>query len=748
MGNKSNFISWFKEIDKDDIKLAGDKAVALGEIASSGFPVPEGFVLTSHSFNLFIKENKLDLKIKHLIQTANFEDLKSIAQVSSHIKNYIMSATIPDEIIQEILFAYASLGEPLVAVRLSTALKDLSYMSFALQKEAFLNVKGDAVLVEKIKLLWASLFEPRSIFYREENKLDHTAINVSLIVQKMVESERSGTLFTIDPRTNNKSKIIIKAIYGLGELLLEGKTDPDLYEIDKNDFTILGKSIASQQKLLKKAGTSDKEFSIGKHDQNKQKISDEEIVSLAALGKKLENYFYFPQEINWAIENNKIYIIDSKQIDTFGNGNQTSNEAKNDDILIKAVAANPGIASGPVRVILEKKDLNKVGPGDILVCRETDPDYISAMEKSAAIVTDKGNKRSHAALSSKKLGIPAVINSQNATETLTEGSIVTVNGTAGEIYRGGFASYSSRNLQQDTIKTATKLYVSISGVKQLEAVSQKNAEGVFLDGGILFSSFGTHPKKILKEGKKKEMTDWLASEITKFCQAFDQRTVIYKLSSLTTDEYRKLAGGKEYEPLEKNPILGFRGALRHIQNPKVLEIELNAIKKAKDSIKLNNFCLLIPFVRSFNELTSIKKMINGIGLERSSNFKIWMEINTPENVILLDRYIKAGIDGISINTDYLTSLFIGEDVYNPEILNQYDYLDPAILWAFENAIKIANKAMISSSMHGELTANSSELIKNLVLWGITDVSVTPDLLDEIRKSVSQAEKEVIKKING
>jgi len=760
MAKNADLVVWFNEVDKEDIPLVGGKGANLGEMIRAGFPVPPGFIVTSKAYYQFIRENNLTTKIKHLLNTTNFEKPESLMQVSEHIKKLIINADFSHELKDIIFEYYEKLGgileDALVAVRSSATAEDLPTASFAGQQETFLNVKGEANLIIKIKEAWASLFEPRAIFYRHENHFDHFKIGIAIPVQKMVESEKSGVMFTIDPVTNNKDKIVIEAIYGLGEYIVQGKVTPDHYEVEKKDLSIIQKNKAYQSVLLKKSGTKNKEVKIPKSVGSKQKISDREIKEIAAIGKKLEKHYYFPQDIEWAIEKRKIYIVQTRPITTTGK-QKTENSKKNEishlpsvfgHLLVKGDAASPGIASGPVRIIHSAKEIGKVLPGEVLVAQQTNPDFVPAMKKACAIITDKGGRTSHAAIVSRELGIPAIVGAENATKKLKTGMVVTVNAIKGEVYKGGLPatlSLARRAGQiEERIKTATKVYVNLGEPELAAAVAKKNADGVgLLRAEFMMAEIGIHPKKLIRDGKKHVFVEKLADGLEKFCEAFNPRPVVYRASDFKTNEYRNLVGGKEFEPIEPNPMLGYRGAFRYINDPEVFKLELEAIKFVRNKKNFKNLWLMIPFVRTVKDLISVKKIVSESGLYRSESFKIWMMVEIPSNVILLEDFIRVGIDGVSIGSNDLTMLILGTDRDNSEVSREFNEQNEAVLWALERTIKTASKYKITASICGQAASLFPELVEKLVKWGVTSVSVTPDAISKTRQIVSDAEKKVL-----
>lgn len=748
------FVAWFSEIHKNDVALVGGKGANLGEMTNAGFPVPNGFVVTSHAYYEFIKENKLDIKIKHLLSTAKFDNSTALDKLSKQIKKMVTGGKIPEDVIKQVIAAYNKLGGsleyPLVAVRSSATAEDLANASFAGQQETYLNVKGDAVLLEKIKQGWASLFDARAIFYRHQQHYDHILVGIALVVQKMIESDKSGIMFTIDPVTNDKSKIVIESIYGLGELIVQGEENPDHYEVSKSDFSIMSKKFSLQNKKMVKAGVDNKIVKLSKSEGSKQKISDQQITTLAHLGEKLEKHYYFPQDIEWAIEGSNVFIVQTRSVTTTHTTNDVAlvDKVLASDVILKGDPASPGIAAGPARVIFSAKEIDKVMPGDVLVAPQTNPDFVPAMKKAIAIVTDSGGRTSHAAIVSRELGVPAVVGTVKATKTIKTGNIITVNGTTGEVYKGGFATKQTRHVDNPYLnaKTATKLYVNLAEPDLADQISKRNVDGVgLLRAEFMMAGIGVHPKKMIRDGKKQEFIERLASDLDKFCSAFDPRPVVYRASDFKTNEYRNLVGGKDFEPEESNPMLGYRGAFRYVHDPEVFKLELEAIKMVRNKMGHKNLWIMIPFVRTVEELIAVKKIINTAGLERSSTFKLWMMVEIPSNVIMFEKFIEVGIDGVSIGSNDLTMLIMGTDRDNAEVASEFNEMYPAPLWAFEHVIKTAHKHGITASMCGQAISTYPELVRNLVSWGVTSVSVSPDAIDATRKLLAQTEKEILNK---
>ncbi len=754
----SKKVVWFSEVDKEDVNIVGGKGANLGEMSKAGFPVPDGFITTAFTYFDFLKQNNLERKIHHLINTVNFENPHSLQQVSGHIKREIMLGEVSDELKLEIYKFYKKLGsslsDPLVAVRSSATAEDLPNASFAGQQETYLNVKGESNLILSIKKSWASLFEERAIFYRNENKFDQTKVGIAVIIQRMIESDKSGVMFTIDPVTNDKTKVVIEAILGLGEMIVQGQVTPDHYEVSKETDQIIFKEINTQNVMLKKIGTDNKEVGVPILSKKRQKISDGEILRLYELGKKLENHYFFPQDIEWAIEGKNVYAIQTRPITTINKKNENKNGASDQNLgkpILKGDGASFGIVTGHVKILKSSREIGKLEKGEILVAPQTNPDYVPAMKKAAAIVTDLGGRTSHAAIVSREIGIPAVVGTETATKSLRDGDVITVNGETGEIFKGGDTKVASDaakssvfDLEDLHIKTKTKIYVNLAEPEYASRQPGVSADGIgLLRAEFMIAGIGVHPKKMIRDGKRKEYIEKLSENLEIFCNAFNSKPVVYRATDFKTNEYRNLVGGREFEPMEPNPMLGYRGAYRYINDPEVFKLELEAIKYVRNKKNCKNLWLMIPFVRTPKELSEVKKIITASGLNRSSTFKLWMMVEIPSNVILLDDFIDVGIDGVSIGTNDLTMLILGTDRDNSEVAQEFNERNKAVIWAIETVIKTAKKRGITSSICGQ-AASYPEIAEKAIMCGVTSLSVSSDLVPHVKKHASKVEERMLR----
>jgi len=749
------YVVWFKDIGKEDGPTVGGKGANLGEMVNAGFPVPNGFVVTVHAYQTFLNKAHIRSKIEAELHNLDVSKSDELEKVALRVQKIITRSDFPEDIAKDIVSAYfqlsgSSMRHLAVAVRSSATAEDLPGASFAGQQATFLNVEGEANVIEKVKEAWASLFTARAIFYRATNHFDHFKIGIAIPVQRMVESKKSGIMFTINPVTNDKNRVTIEAIFGLGEMIVQGAVTPDHYEVDKKTEEIVVKESHVQEKIMVRAKGIDNKISALTHAEGgKTKLTDEEIIELAKLGKRLEKHYYFPQDSEWAIEDGKVFIVQTRPITTIGKEAAKPQAAITAEIFAKGDPASPGVASGPVKILTSVKEIGKIETGDILVAEQTNPDYVPAMRKAVAIITERGGRTSHAAIVSRELGIPAVVGTKDILKSVKDGMILTVNGTTGEIYKGSVASKPVAVINKhpgEKLKTATKVYVNLAEPSRAEVVAKMNADGVgLLRAEFMIADIGTHPKKLIEEHKEHVFIDTLAEKISIFCSSFAPRPVVYRATDFKTNEYRNLKGGAAFEPEEPNPMLGFRGAARYVADSRVFEMELEAIKKVRNSMGHTNLNLMIPFVRNPKELMDVKKIIAAAGLTRSSTFKLWLMCEIPTNVIRLNDFLDVGIDGVSIGSNDLTMLVLGTDRDNSEVAHDFSEMDPSVLWAFEHVVKTCAKRGVTSSMCGQAPSDYPELVEKLVNWGITSVSVNPDAIDHVRATIYESEKKLVDK---
>jgi pyruvate,water dikinase len=739
-------IVWFYEVTKDDVPRVGGKGANLGEMSRANIPVPPGFIVTANAYRDFLNRTKIAAKIRQLLKPLDANDSKKLQQTAGKIKQVILDAPMPAELAREIKEAYKKMGQGLVAVRSSATAEDLPEASFAGQQSTFLNVEGEKEVVAAVQGCWASLFEPRAIFYREQHGFDHFKVHIAVPVQKMVQSEASGVMFTLEPVTSASDRIVIEAVFGLGEAIVSGEVTPDLYVVNKESLKILKRKTVNQEaQLVKNPDAKAKETNIWvplpTSTQSKPKLSESEITKLAQLGKQIENHYQFPQDIEWAKEDDKIYILQTRPVTTIKEKVEVEPEIAN-PVLLSGEKASPGIASGPAKIVPNASKIDIVKTGDVLVAEMTTPDFVPAMKRAVAIVTNRGGRTAHAAIVSRELGIPCVVGAEKATTTLKNGQIITVDGSHGKIYDGKVTrrikTTAVADAIRESIKTKTRVYVNLAQPELAENVAKRNVDGVgLLRAEFMVAQINEHPQYMIKQNRGQDFVNKLYEGINTFAKAFDPRPVVYRTTDFKTNEYRQLKGGEEFEPEEENPMIGYRGASRYITDIEVFKLEIEAIKRVRQKFK--NLWVMIPFVRTVDELDRTKQLLEAEGLKRSKDFKLWMMVEVPSNIFLIEKFLAVGIDGISIGSNDLTQLILGIDRDSEKLASTFDERNEAVLVALERAIKVSKKMGVTSSICGQAPSVYPELTEKLVEWGINSVSVSPDMIGTTREIISKAE---------
>lgn len=771
------YIKWFDEITKGDVGIAGGKGANLGEMTRAGFPIPGGFILTSNAYFDFIRANHLESAMSAVLDGLDVNDSNLLDSASRKIESMIVKGEISEEIRKEIVDAYERLCSieretVATAVRSSATAEDLPEASFAGQQKTFLNMKGDEEVINAIRECWASLFEPRAIFYRVQNNFEHMKVGLAAVVQKMVNADRAGVMFSVDPVTQDRSIMVIEAAYGLGETVVSGEVTPDTYKVRKSDLAIVDKEIAAQDfMVIRDAQGGTKEEKLDPLIMRRQKLDDQEIKELAKTGKLIEDHYKAPQDMEWAIEGNRMFIVQSRNVTTLDKKAEITpvfrgtkpmveekdipapageNSGQKPEVILKGLAASPGIAAGRARVLKGPEEISRVMSGDILVTAMTSPDYVPAMKKAAAIVTDEGGITSHAAIVSRELGVPCVVGTGTATKVISDGMEVTVDGRSGLVYRGNAIISEKKEEIKPTIiqsefipSTATKIYVNLAQPDLAEKVSHLSVDGVgLMRAEFIIANMGMHPKKFLEDGKRQEFIDGLAENIAKVAGAFHPRPVVYRATDFKTNEYKHLQGGEKYEGEEENPMIGFRGASRYIKEPEVFKMELEAIQKVINEYALRNVWLMIPFVRRVGELRAIKDIMHEMGMHRTKDFKLWIMVEVPSAVFLLDKFIDVGIDGVSIGSNDLTQLILGIDRDNTILGRDFDERNEAVMTAIEQVVRTCNARGVTVSICGQAPSVYPEFTEKLIEFGVTSVSINPDAFERTKKIVASAEKRV------
>lgn len=771
-----NYIKWFDEIGKDDISQVGGKGANLGELTSMGLPVPPGFCVTAGAYDEFINYSELDEIVRILVSSLDVEDVEALTQVSKEVRDKINSSEIQPNIEAEIKKAYAEFAKeigvenPEVAVRSSATAEDLPDASFAGQQDTYLHIRGEEELLNHIRSCWASLWTSRAIYYREKQKFDHFNVSLSVVVQKMVNSEKSGVMFTANPINNSKDEMMINASWGLGEAVVSGMVTPDEYVIDKTNKKIIEKNIASKKTMVVRredtVGTEEKLVSevLGEEFVEAECLSQDELNTLIERGLKVEELYGSVQDTEWGFDRDtkEFYFLQSRPITTI--------EEKQEVLkpLCKGLPASPGIGRGKVILIKDVSEINLVKEGDILVTEMTNPDMVPAMRKAAGVVTDEGGRTCHAAIVSRELQIPCIVGAKNATKVLKEGQTVTVDATRGVVYEGevlkeekkveekseGGAVVSEdliaslRNLSAPV--TATKIYMNLGEPGLIEKYKDLPFDGIGLmrTEFIFTNMIGAHPMYLLKTHQEQLMIDKLAEGISKVASAIYPKNLVVRMSDFRTNEFRGLKGGDEVEPIEANPMIGWRGVSRYI-SPEYEEgfrLECRAMMKVREEFGLTNVIAMLPFVRTLDELVTVKEIMASEGLKQSKNFKIWIMAEVPAVVFQAEEFAEL-VDGFSIGSNDLTQLVMGAD-RDSGVLNNMGYFDERnkpVKRALKTIIDAANKKGITCSICGQGPSQYPELAEYLVECGVTSMSVNPDTVEYTRRLVASVEQKLILK---
>lgn len=750
MGDR--YIAWLSELSKKDLNIAGGKGANLGEMYNAKFPVPQAFVITTDAFFFFLKESKLEKPIKEILNKIDVDNINKLNGKAKEIRDMIISAEMPKVLESKILGAYdnfnvdldelsgspgalailKSAREPVfVSVRSSATAEDLADASFAGQQDSFINVKGNPDLIEKVKKCFASIFTARSLYYRKKKGFE-SLVGIAAIVQKMINSDRSGVMFSRHPVKNN-DEILIEAIFGQGEGIVSGKIKPDQYVISR-DLEIKEEEIADKKlAIIRTAGGQTKTITLTPEKSTSRTLKTHEIKQLSEYAIKLEEHYKRPQDIEFSIEDENIYILQTRPITTLKTiPKDEKNTELTGQIITKGMAASPGIASGTVKIIHSMNDLGKIKKGDILVTAMTNPDMVVTMQKAAAILTSEGGVTAHAAIVSREMGIPAVVGAQNALEVLKDGDEITIDGFNGKVYLGKTQNKSIEILP--IVETKTKIKVLVDLPQFAERAAKTKAYGVGLvrlEG--LIAAGGKHPIAYEKKGKLNEYQTMLKEGLRKIADIFIGKPIWVRTSDIRSDEYSKLEGAPK--EIERNPMLGDHGIRFSLKHPEILKAELLAIKEL--ATKGHKFGVMFPQVISVEEIKKAKEIFKELKLD---NVQFGVMIETPAATILVKDICEEKIDFISFGTNDLTQYTLAIDRGNEEVQNIYDEMNWAVLKQISRVIRECKKYNIETSICGQ-AGSKKEMVEFLVKHGIDSISVNADVAREISELVQKLESE-------
>jgi pyruvate,water dikinase len=794
------YIRRFDSLTLNDIALVGGKNASLGEMIGSlkllGVKVPEGFAITSDAYRLFIKHNDFEPKIRNFFADVDLSNIEALNHCGESIRSLMLTGDMPDALKTEIAQSYALMEKEYkmasvdVAVRSSATAEDLPDASFAGQQESYLNVCGEVMLIEHVKRCFASLFTDRAISYRNSRGYDHFAVALSVGVQKMVRSDlaSSGVMFTIDTENGSENLILINSIWGLGENIVGGRVNPDEFYVFKPTLKE-GKVSILKRQLGSKALTmcyDERHHTINLSTTQEQQetfsLNDEEVATLARYGLLIEEHYtslageYRPMDIEWAKDgqSGEVFIVQARP-ETVQSRKLADNsleqyhlkEESEHKILLSGKAIGEKIGSGRVKIIHSPHEGEKFVEGDILVADITDPDWEPIMKKASAVITNRGGRTCHAAIVAREIGVPAIVGTVNATETLHDGDEVTVSCAQGEnglVYEGILEYEISRIDLGNLTKTRTKLYMNVGNPDIAFKVAKLPNDGVGLARMefIITHYVNAHPMALVELFHGKEIKDYkavrqaikgyddpkrffidkIAEGVGMIAAAFYPKSVVVRTSDFKTNEYNHMVGGEAYESDEENPMIGFRGASRYYspQYKEAFEWECEALKKVRDEMGLDNVKVMLPFVRTPDEGRKAIAVMNEAGLVQGKNgLEIYAMCEIPSNVILADQFLEI-FDGYSIGSNDLTQLTLGVDRDSTLVSSVFDERNEAVTRMLSMAIRACKERGKYIGICGQAPSDYPEITQFLVEEGIDSISLNPDSLLKMRHVVSEIEK--------
>ncbi len=684
----------------------------------------------------------------------DINDTKALQAASEEIKAIINEAPIPEDMILFITEAYNQLcqrfdGDDVeVAIRSSATAEDLPEASFAGQQDTYLYVSGIDAVLEYIRKCWASLFEARAIFYREENDFEHAKVLIAVVVQKMANADKAGVMFTVNPSTGEEIALI-EGSWGLGEAVVSGDVTPDNYQVDKADNSVINVTISDKKVMyINDENETSIKVDVPEEKRNERVLSDEELIELTEMGKRIQAHYGEPMDTEWAFENGELFLLQARPITTLGDVCEDVAEASDDigEVLVRGLGASPCMAAGNVKIILDIEELDKIKDGDIMVTTMTTPDMVPAMKRSSGIVTDEGGVTCHASIISRELGIPCVVGTGDATSILKENTGVTIDGKKGLVFDGISQTkqepvQAAGSVEAAPIITVTEVKANVSMPEAAAKAAATGADGVgLLRTEHLMLTAGIHPGKFIADGNEDELINTIAENVMIVADEFYPKPVWYRTLDAPTDEFITLEGG-ENEPEEHNPMLGWRGIRRELDQPEILKCEFKAIKKLHEQ-GYTNIGIMIPLSQSPEELKQAKALCSEVGLEPHKDVEFGMMVEIPAAALTIEDYIAVGIDFVSLGTNDLTQYTLAVDRNNEYVAKHYSEEHPAVMKLIEMTIKKCVEAGVKCSICGQ-AGSVPRIVEKLVGFGITSVSSNTDAIAEVRKTVARAEQKII-----
>ena len=777
---KANVL-WFDQLHRKDVNLVGGKSSSLGEMTSSmDVPVPYGFATTASAYREFMDKTGLKSKVNELLaEIKDYEDSDELHNTCSKIRQIIVEAEMPDDIERDIKLAYAQLSDkmgqkdPFVAIRSSATAEDLPDASFAGQQESYLNITGADNVVKCVQKCYASLFTDRATYYRHKQNFPADKVALSAAIQMMVFSKASGIMFSVNVANGNDKQIVLDTIYGLGEYIVLGKVTPDHFVIDKESLDIVDRNIVNKPIMLvrKEDGGTD-EQPVPDDIADQQVLTDDQVKELAGYAKKIEQHYGCYMDMEFALDKNtnKLWIVQARPETVWSRRNKkhqseegasSLGNATKAEVVVRGLPASPGFGAGKVHVIASPKDIDEFKDGEVLVTVQTSPDWVPAMKKASAIITNNGGMTCHAAIVSREMQIPCIVGTKSkgkaAMDYIKTGDVVTVDAKNGVVYKGNVESIV-KPIKQATAAdgavvaaeqfapTGTKVLMNLGDPELADKYASLPADGIgLMREEFLWTTYiHEHPLYLIETGHPEKVVNELADGISTVCRAMSPRPVVLRFSDFKSSEYRNLKGGAKYEPHEPSDLLGWRGASRYY-DPKYIEafkLELKAVKKVRNEFGLKNLNVMIPFVRRVSEAQRITDIMHEEGLYRSDDFKVLMMAEIPSNIICADKFNQF-VDGYSIGSNDLAMLILGCDRNNETVASLFDERDLAVKRAIRHLIKAAHKDGKTVSICGQAPSTHPEFAQFLIQSGIDAISVNPDMVKQTKRNVAHFEQRIL-----